>query len=241
MDIPTAAILEAIKRAVLWLYENYGQEISAVVLKQLKSVWAKMFSKKNFLILGNRQSGKTSLILLMTDGHPYKLIKGQKETPNPTAASMVIDKPFTPDKGAWLKIKQDVPGDLALRETWKQAITDVKPEGIIYMIDGRLEGKQLQRTIKEADEWVFEQYKSDLRELKALHVFINFSDLWATNPSARMHKEREIRKAFDAALDGRESLKHLSSFEIHSVHLCPNAKEWKDAEKALKHFSVALE
>lgn len=241
MDVPTALITETIKKAVLWLYQNYGKEISAVVSKQLQSVYARLFSKKNILILGNRQCGKTALVLLMTEGHPYKQVKGEKEMPNPTALSAVIDKPFTPDKGAWLRIKQDVPGDIALRDTWRQAMIDVKPEGIIYMVDGRLGSKEIKKAIKEADDWVLEFYNNDIRELKAFHVFVNFSDLWATSPESRRTTERLIRAGFEKLLDQRAALKHLGSFSIQSIQLALNATDWKDAQKALKHFAVALE
>lgn len=79
----------------------------------------------------------------------------------------------------WMRLKADVPGEKDLRETWAQAIKDIRPQGIIFMIDGRRNGAKLKADLSELENDVLSHYRDSLGELQAVHVFVNYVDQWA--------------------------------------------------------------
>jgi hypothetical protein len=128
---------EFLKEAVKWIVLTFGKDIVVVLRKELQHQWRRMFATRNILILGPKQSGKSSLMQYLTSGRPYEVVDGEIRPPAPTALAAVVDQKFSLQKGNWLRLKRDVPGDVDLRDAWAQAIADLKPHGIIYMVDGR--------------------------------------------------------------------------------------------------------
>lgn len=200
---------------------------------QIRHQYARFFEAKNILILGPKQAGKTSLIWLLEKGKPYRK-SGQR--PNPTAMAAIIDKKMSRQTANWLKVQKDLPGDEGLREQWLSAINELEPEGIIYVIDGR-EELFPQLDILFSD--VIGKANGQATEvLRVLHVFVNFSDLWAQKP---LQIRKRVREVEDLLFADMSELGYDHVFmQVHHTHLNPRATAWPEAETALQAFSTDL-
>lgn len=205
----------------------------------LQSRWRKVFAARNILVLGGKQTGKSSLMLFLQNGHPYEISGGDIKAPAPTAMAAIIDCKFSPNKAEWLRLRRDVPGDQDLRATWKQAIADIRPHGIIYMIDGRQDAAALVRDVSEISGDVLSHYAAGTGHLVALHVFLGFCDQWAADPVVT---RRRCRLVEDALLEGIESSRALSHLRVHvsETQLSPARKGWAEVERALARFGADL-
>lgn len=229
-----------LKELIGWMLNTFGLDIIILARDSLQSQWRRLFAARNILILGPRQSGKTSLVYLVQHGHPYEIVDGTIRAPNPTAVAAIIDEKVSLQQGNWLQIRRDVPGDLDLRQTWAQAIGDLRPHGIIFMADGRVPDTELaSELIRVLREDVLSHYTGGLRELGALHLFLNFSDSWGDSPSACRRKERIALDAFESLVEAAPALRHLR-FGVASTQLSPNRKSWEEATRALHKFSADL-
>lgn len=229
-----------LKDAIKWLTVTFGKDIVILAKDLVEHQWQRIFASRNILVLGPQQTGKTSLAFYLQHGRPYEIVDGGIRAPNPTAVAAVVDKKFALQQKNWLRLKRDVPGDLDLRATWAQAIKDLRPHGIIYMIDGRLSDDELQREVVDGiGEHILTHYKSGLRELVALHVFANFADQWVDSPATARVKKRVITDAFEDVIRGHNALRHLR-FSVASTQLSPHKKNWEDTKRALHHFGADL-
>jgi hypothetical protein len=223
---------------VKWIVKNFGADILVAVRDGIQSQWRRVFASKNILILGPRQTGKSSLMLFVQSGTPYEVIKGEIRPPDPTAAAMIVDSKFTLQKDNWLKLKKDVPGDLDLRRTWATAIADIKPIGIIYMIDGR-RPREFAALIDEVFSDVLVHYRTSLGHLLAFHVFINFGDQWATTPSIRREAVAKITELFETRAGDYAALAYLR-FACSVTQLSPHKRSWEETTRAIYHFGADL-
>jgi hypothetical protein len=201
--------------------------------------WNRFFASKNILILGPKGTGKTSLIYYLLHDHPYQLENGDKRPPNPTATAALVDEKFKLQHANWQKLKKDVPGDEDLRKTWKQAIDDVNPRGIIYMIDGRKEEDELLDATEDIRESVLKHYDQSLRNLTAFHIFLNFADEWAETPEVVRTKRNLVRKVLEKHVLDDSVHQHLRT-EVSHTQLSPNARSWDRARRALFRFGADL-
>jgi hypothetical protein len=229
-----------LKEAIKWIAFTFGKDIVLLAKDFVEHQWQRIFASRNILVLGTKQTGKTSLALYLQHGHPYEVVEGEIRAPNPTAFAAVVDKKFALQQKNWLRLKKDVPGDLDLRAIWTQAIKDLRPHGIIYMIDGRLPDNELRREVADGiGEHVLTHYKNGLRELIVLHVFANFADQWSDSPATARAKERVITDAFEDIIRHHGALRHLR-FSVASIQLSPNKKSWEDTKRALHRFGADL-
>jgi hypothetical protein len=205
----------------------------------LQSRWRKMFAARNILVLGGKQTGKSSLMLFMQHGQPYEISTGDIKAPAPTAMAAIIDCKFSPDKAEWLRLRRDVPGDRDLRATWKQAIADIRPHGIIYMIDGRQEAAALVRDVSEIKSDVLSHYAEGAGHLVALHVFLGFCDQWAVDPIGARRRRRIVEDALLEVIESSPAL-HYLRVHVSETQLSPARKGWVEVERALARFGADL-
>jgi hypothetical protein len=205
----------------------------------LQSKWRKAFAARNILVLGGKQTGKSSLMLFLGTGHPYEVSDGDLKPPAPTAMAAIVDCKFSPNKAEWLRLRKDVPGDRDLRATWKQAITDIRPHGIIYLIDGRQETDALIRDVADIEGDVLTHYTGGVGHLVALHVFLGFSDQWAVDPITTRRRCRVVEDALHRVVESSPSFNHLR-VHVSETQLSPARKSWPEVERALARFAADL-
>nr|MBN1229562.1 hypothetical protein [Anaerolineae bacterium] len=136
-----------------------------------------------FIVLGYRQTGKTTLI---------NWLKRDKEflagfEPEPTAAGGESVPAFTTrlsadGSGMKLKPRRDVGGEYAMWETdWVELFQQTKPRGILFLID-----HQNAYQHKDALNFVLQMLddeESARKHLEMVMILVNKSDLWADEQS----------------------------------------------------------
>lgn len=227
-----------------WLLNSYGKTVINLTVNQIQSRWQYIFHKRNIVILGAAGSGKTSLIYFLRDGKPYTEVNGKPRAPTPTSGAVVMDanvRISNETKVKWAKIAKDVSGDEDFRDLWKEVIREIDPHGIIYMIDGRLTGDQFKASIEGIFEDVLSEYTKGAGQLTALHVFLNFSDLWATNRRIRVEKAQAVQVYFERRLE-QPQYKYLQNLQlgVSIVQLSPSRRPWDEVESALEKFGADL-
>ena len=134
----------------------------------------------SFIVLGARQTGKTTLIEWLR----RNLASVGDFEPEPTAAGGDLVPGFSAqvDDGRYLKLKpnRDVGGEYAMWETdWIELFREAKPRGIIFMVDHTDAAMH-----KDALNFVLQMIDDEpeaSRHLKALFVLINKSDVWGVD------------------------------------------------------------
>ncbi len=228
-----------LKEAVKWVALTFGKDVLFAMKDALEHQWRRVFATRNILILGPKQSGKSSLLQYLTSGRPYEIVDGEIRAPAPTALAAIVDRKFALDKGNWLRLKRDVPGDLDLRDAWAQAITDLQPHGVVYMIDGRRSDADLRADVRDIRDAVLAHCATSAGHLATLHVFVNFADHWAASVTERRRRLRLVREELDEVTAGSHTWAALR-LGASATQLDPNKKSWEDAERALHHFGADL-
>lgn len=130
-----------------------------------------------FVVLGYRQTGKTTLLSYLRHNAEY-LVAFE---PEPTAAGGEAVPAFTTrldGEGVKLRPRRDVGGEYSMWDTdWVDLLQQARPRGIIFMIDHENPYQH-----KDALNFVLnliEDEPSVRRSLKMFLVLVNKSDLWA--------------------------------------------------------------
>lgn len=230
---------DIIKEAVKWIVVHFGKDILVAVKEALQHQWRRLFASRNILILGPRQSGKSSLLQYLTSGRPYEVVDGEVRPPAPTALAAIVDEKFALQKGNWLRLKRDVPGDVDLRDAWMQAISDIRPHGIIYMIDGRRMDDELRADLRDIGSSVLAHCSANAGHLATIHVFVGFADQWAATASEQRRRLRLVRDELDDLLTEYPAWAALR-LGVGATQLSPNKKSWDETDRALHHFGADL-
>ncbi len=228
-----------LKDGVKRVARTIGNEAMVVGKDWIQDRWNQLFGSKDILILGPRESGKTSLIMYLLNGQPFEVQNGEKRTPNPTATAAVVNEKFKLQHGNWQKIQKDVPGDEALRDAWSDALEDVNPRGIIYMLDGRLDEDELLEATEAIGPNVLSHYENSLKNLETLHVFLNFADQWADSPETIRNRTALVRKVLEKHVLNDSFHQNLRTQVSHS-QLSPEARSWGKTRRALYKFGADL-
>lgn len=130
----------------------------------------------SFIVLGARQTGKTTLI----DWLKHNMRVQHEFNPDPTAAGGDVVPDFTTKVGdTYMKLKpnRDVGGEYAMWETdWVELFRSARPNGILFMIDHTDPFVQ-----KDALNFVLQMIEDEpitAKSLKAFYILVNKSDLW---------------------------------------------------------------
>ena len=130
----------------------------------------------SFIVLGSRQTGKTTLIEWLK----HNMNAVDEFNPDPTAAGGDVVPEFTTKVGdTYMKLKpnRDVGGEYAMWETdWVELFRGARPNGILFMIDHTDPFLQ-----KDALNFVLQMIEDEpaaAKSLKAFYILVNKSDLW---------------------------------------------------------------
>jgi GTPase SAR1 family protein len=163
-----ASVLRAISSTLRTLADTGQQVVDFAYVKVLGLP---------FVVLGYRQTGKTTLLNYLRHNAEYLT----EFEPEPTSAGGEAIPTFTTKldgEGVKLRPKRDVGGEYSMWDTdWIDLLQQAKPRGIVFMIDHEHPYQH-----KEALNFVLnliEDEPAARRNLKALLVLINKSDLWA--------------------------------------------------------------
>lgn len=223
-----------------WFVLTFGKDVVVKLKDALQHQWRRFFAARNILILGPKQAGKSSLVQYLQTGHPYEIVDGEIRSPAPTAMAAIVDKKFAVQKGNWLRLKKDIPGDIALRDTWAQGISDIRPHGIIYIIDGRREDEELREDVRGIEQFVLLHYKENgVGHLSVVHVFVNFADQWGTSPVEARRRLRVVRDELEKVIGTSPSWASLR-VGVAETQLASSKKKWEEVDRAVNHFGADL-
>jgi GTPase SAR1 family protein len=234
-----------------FLLNNYGKSVVAFTYDKVQESLRYIFKGRNIAILGEKSSGKTSLIYFLQHGKPFEVKQNKVNRPEPTMGSVVIGANVnlnSKGKKRAVRISNDVSGDKDFRDFWKDLIKDTNPHGIIYLLDGRLKPEDTKVAIAPIFTDILSCYSdkggfdgvSNI-ELKTLHIFISYSDQWGTSDTIKTMKEAQVKLNYLSELS-KEEHKYLRSmsikFDVSIMNLSPNANNWDDTIRALTMFGL---
>jgi hypothetical protein len=227
---------------IAWLAKEFFLDVTTT--DKLIPEVANKFNGNQVLVLGPSAAGKTALLWYMEKGKPSTEGRG----PEKTLGAIILDKKFVLNKDKLAKIAKDMSGDVP--SLWAAAMREFKPSGIIYMINPTaLPGgltrttdytSTIEREITAVFPKVFDVYESNKIPLKAFHVFLNFSDEWAS--SAPGISKKLIRFTEDALSDRLQSKPMFSNtkIKVSMTQLAPDRTAWPEVRNALDHFGADL-
>lgn len=171
-----ANILDTFLTIVIGTITTVGKAVTTTV-SALQDFFYVKVSGVSFIVLGARQTGKTTLIEWLR--HNMKLLSDDFQ-PDPTAAGGDVVSDFTAHIGdEYMKLKpsRDVGGEYSMWETdWVELFRAAKPRGILFMIDHT--DVHLQKDALNFVLQMIEDEPAASRELKAFYIMVNKSDLW---------------------------------------------------------------
>lgn len=135
-----------------------------------------------FIVLGARQTGKTTLIEWLRRN--MSSLEGFEPDPTTAGGDAVPDVTAQLDDGKYVKLKpmRDVGGEYAMWETdWVELFREAQPRGILFMLDHTEVHLQ-----KDALNFVLQMIEDEpgaARNLRAFTIFVNKADLWSEDSS----------------------------------------------------------
>ncbi len=159
------------------------------------------FSGMSFIVLGARQTGKTTLIEWLK----HNMHTLDDFQPDPTAAGGDAVPDFLSRVGdTYMKLKpsRDVGGEYAMWETdWIELFREAQPRGILFMIDHT--DVHLQKDALNFVLQMIEDEPAARRNLKAFYILVNKSDLWSDTTSLEeiMHHYRNEQRRLKGQAD----------------------------------------
>ena len=238
---------------LVFLLNNYGRSVITFTADKVQENLRYIFKGRNIAILGEKSSGKTSLIYFLQYGKPFEIKQNKVNRPEPTMGSVVVGsnvKLNTKGKERVVRISNDVSGDQDFRDFWKELIKDTNPHGIIYLLDGRLNPEATKVAIASIFTDILSCYldkvslngMSDIK-LKAFHIFVSYSDQWGTSDAIKTMKVAQVKLDYLSELD-KEEHKYFKSmgvgFDVSIMNLSPSANNWAETVRALTMFGTDL-
>jgi hypothetical protein len=130
----------------------------------------------SFIVLGARQTGKTTLIEWLR----HNMHALGDFNPDPTAAGGDVVPDFNSKVGdQYMKLKpsRDVGGEYAMWETdWVELFRAAQPRGIFFLIDHT--DVHLQKDALNFVLQMIDDEPAASRQLKAFYILVNKSDVW---------------------------------------------------------------
>ncbi len=170
-----ANVLDTVITIVIGTITGVAKAVTTTV-NVLQDFFYVKVSGVSFIVLGSRQTGKTTLINWLQ----HNMNELGNFSPDPTAAGGDVVPEFTTKVGdTYMKLKpnRDVGGEYAMWETdWVELFRGARPNGILFMIDQTDAFLQ-----KDALNFVLQMIEDEpiaAKSLKAFYILVNKSDVW---------------------------------------------------------------
>lgn len=190
-------ILDTILTVIIGSFSTAARTITDGV-SVLQDFFYVKFSGVSFIVLGSRQTGKTTLIEWLRRN--MTSIEGFE--PDPTAAGGEVVEDFNTRVGdTFMKLKpaRDVGGEYAMWETdWVELFRTAQPRGILFLVDHT--DVHLQKDALNFVMQMIEDEKDAAKNLKAFYILVNKSDLWGEDQTVDeiMHHYRNEQRRLKA-------------------------------------------
>lgn len=169
-------ILDTIITVIVGSITGVTRTISESI-EEIQDFFYVKVSGMSFIVLGARQTGKTTLIEWLK----HNMAALEDFQPDPTAAGGELVSDFNSRIGdTYIKLKpnRDVGGEYAMWETdWLELFRTAEPRGIIFMLDHT--DVHLQKDALNFVMQMIEDEPSAAKNLKAFYVLVNKADLWS--------------------------------------------------------------
>ena len=226
---------------VAWLAKDFFLDV--ITTDTLMPEVANKLTGHRVLVLGPSGGGKTALLWYMDKGKPSTEGRG----PGKTLGSVIVDKNFPLNRDKLARVAKDLAGDVPA--LWAKAMSEFKPTGIIYMMNpAALPGglisttdytSVIEREINDMFPKMFDVFEREKIPLKVLHVFLNFSDKWATVPGISKKLVRFTEDALSEKLQSRPAFSN-TKVQVAVTQLAPDKMEWPEVRNAIDHFGADL-
>jgi GTPase SAR1 family protein len=185
---------------VVGTFSNISRAVSSTVSGMEDFIYVKIRGLP-FIVLGARQTGKTTLIHWLQNNMQWE----DAFEPEPTAAGGMAVDDFSArieaDQQLKLKPARDVGGETAMWETdWIELFRQAQPRGILFLVD-----HVDIYTHKDALNFVLQMIDDERdasKNLKAFFVVVNKADLWrekTTLDELRNSYKNEIKRLTNQA------------------------------------------
>lgn len=188
------------------------------------------FKGKTVAILGPAGGGKTTLI--------HYLRSSAATTHQTTSGLETVDRRFEVDRGQWVKISNDVGGDVAYRGLWAELMKALNPHAVIFVLDGRKPTESVLADMTRCLEDALTARSTQPRRLALIYVMVNFFDVWNQDPA----KRDVLRSRVQLVVDEHKSRFGLSGLrvEARATHMNPHMTCWPELDNTLEHFGRDL-
>lgn len=168
-------LLDTILTVIIGSISDMARTVSEGV-SEIQDFFYVKVSGMPFIVLGARQTGKTTLIEWLRNN----MNTLDEFQPDPTAAGGDVIPDFNALVGdSYMKLKpgRDVGGEYAMWETdWVELFRTAEPRGIIFMIDHT--DIHLQKDALNFVMQMLDDEPGTARNLKAFYILVNKADLW---------------------------------------------------------------
>ncbi|MBZ0291603.1 MAG: hypothetical protein K8L99_03455 [Anaerolineae bacterium] len=170
-------LLDTIITVIIGSISDVARTVSEGV-SEIQDFFYVKVSGMPFIVLGARQTGKTTLIEWLKNN----MNTLEEFQPDPTAAGGDVVPDFNALVGdSYMKLKpgRDVGGEYAMWETdWVELFRTAEPRGIIFMMDHT--DVHLQKDALNFVMQMLDDEPNTAGNLKAFYILVNKADLWGS-------------------------------------------------------------
>jgi ADP-ribosylation factor family protein len=171
-----ANVLDTIITIVIGTITGVSRAVTGTI-SVLQDFFYIKISGVSFVVLGARQTGKTTLIEWLK----HNMAELGDFQPDPTAAGGEVIPDFNTRVGdTYMKLKpnRDVGGEYAMWETdWVELFRGAQPRGIMFLIDHT--DVHLQKDALNFVLQMIDDEPAAARHVRAFYILVNKSDLWS--------------------------------------------------------------
>ena len=194
--------------------------MEVVEMDQLAPDIRKQLARVCIVVLGPKQSGKSSLLRYLAHGAPTKgRLKSSLWETSDTFQGVI-------------SVSQPAP------TLWKQIIQSSAPTAIVYMADARAGASSVAPLLADLGAVLSDAYRGSLPP-RALYVLLNYADQWSRSPSDQRQITRSVEDALSCQFPDTGAFVPRT-MRVAAIQLSPSRKRWPEAKSAIDHLGADL-